>query len=405
MKLDKKIIKELEKDLENCETIDDLLGKDGLVKKLIKNAVEKMLDGELTHHLGYKKYERKKNGNSRNGTSQKTLQCDHGEIGIDIPRDRNGEFDPILVKKHQKRLGQLEDKIISMYAKGMTTRDIQSHITELYGIEISATGISTITDKVLTLLEDWQSRVLDELYVIIYLDAIFYKVREDGKVSNKAAYTCLGINKEGEKEILGLWVHETESAQFWLSVLTDLKNRGVQDVLIACIDGLKGFPEAIATIYPKTEVQLCIIHQIRNSLRYIGWKHQRLFMKDLKLVYKASTKSKAEAELKNLEKKWGDKYPIVIKSWKTKWDQLSVFFKYPAPIRKIIYTTNILEGVHRQLRKVTKNRSVFVHDDALKKLLFLALTDVSKKWNKVHGWISIISQLAIFFEDRLKLDV
>ncbi len=407
MKLDTKILEELERDLEDCESVEDLMGKNGLVKKLIKNVLETMLEGELTETLGYKKHSLKGNnsGNSRNGYTGKTLKSDYGEIGLSIPRDRNGEFEPIVVEKHQNKLGYLEDKIISMYARGMTTRDISSHIEEIYGIKLSASSISNITEKVSSIIAQWQSRPLEAIYVIVYLDAIFYKVREKGKVVNKAAYTVLGIDENGEKDILGLWIKESEGASFWLSILTELNNRGVKDILITCVDGLKGFPEAINTVFPQTEIQLCIIHQIRNSLKYIASKNQKEFMRDLKKVYKAPTKEKAEFELDNLDKKWGDKYPLVINSWMDKWEDLSTYFKYTEPIRKIIYTTNIVEGVHRQFRKVTKNRAIFPNDDALKKLLFLSVRNIEQKWSKVQNWGLIISQLYVIFGDRLKLDL
>ncbi len=407
MKLDTKILEELERDLEDCESVEDLMGKNGLVKKLIKNVLETMLEGELTETLGYKKHSLKGNnsGNNRNGYTGKTLKSDYGEIGLSIPRDRNGEFEPIVVEKHQTKLGYLEDKIISMYARGMTTRDISSHIEEIYGIKLSASSISNITEKVSSIIAQWQSRPLEAIYVIVYLDAIFYKVREKGKVVNKAAYTVLGIDENGEKDILGLWIKESEGASFWLSILTELNNRGVKDILITCVDGLKGFPEAINTVFPQTEIQLCIIHQIRNSLKYIASKNQKEFMRDLKKVYKAPTKEKAEFELDNLDKKWGDKYPLVINSWMDKWEDLSTYFKYTEPIRKIIYTTNIVEGVHRQFRKVTKNRAIFPNDDALKKLLFLSVRNIEQKWSKVQNWGLIISQLYVIFGDRLKLDL
>jgi putative transposase len=406
MKLEEKVLQQLQEDLKKCQTMDDLLGKDGAIKKLIKNAVEQMLQCEMTEHLGYEKHaaEGRNTGNSRNGVSPKSLKSDFGKLEIEVPRDRNGEFDPTVVKRNQTDLGFLDEKIISMYARGMTVRDIQGHLQEIYGIEVSPTFISKVTEKILSLVEEWQARPLCEVYPIIFLDAIHYKVRDNGRVVSKAAYTCLGIDQNGRKDFLGLWIGESEGANFWLSVLTELKNRGVQDILIACVDGLKGFPEAITTVFPGAEVQLCIIHQIRNSLRYISYKNQKEFMVDLKKVYTAPTEAKAEHELNNLADKWGQKYPLVINSWKRNWPNLSTYYKYPSEIRTIIYTTNAVENLHRQFRKVTKTRSAFPHDDALRKLLYLAYRDVAKKWTMpLRHWSAIISQLSLFFEGRLVL--
>jgi putative transposase len=406
MKLEEKVLQQLQEDLKKCQTMDDLLGKDGAIKKLIKNAVEQMLQCEMTEHLGYEKHapEGRNTGNSRNGVSPKSLKSDFGKLEIEVPRDRNGEFDPTVVKKNQTDLGFLDEKIISMYARGMTVRDIQAHLQEIYGIEVSPTFISKVTEKILSLVEEWQARPLSEVYPIIFLDAIHYKVRDNGRVVSKAAYTCLGIDQNGRKDFLGLWIGESEGANFWLSVLTELKNRGVQDILIACVDGLKGFPEAITTVFPGAEVQLCIIHQIRNSLRYISYKNQKEFMVDLKKVYTAPTEAKAEHELNSLADKWGQKYPLVINSWKRNWPNLSTYYKYPPEIRTIIYTTNAVENLHRQFRKVTKTRSAFPHDDALRKLLYLAYRDVAKKWTMpLRNWPAIISHLSLFFEGRLVL--
>ena len=372
MKLSKEILKQLEQDLDICQDINELLGKDGAIKKLVKSLSEQMLEGELTSHLGYEKHSLAGNnsGNNRNGFSKKTVKTNYGEIEITIPRDRIGDFEPALIKKHENKLHGIDDKIISLYAKGVTTRDIKSHLDEIYGIEISATSISNITNKVMETVTEWQARPLDNLYPIVYFDAIHYKVREDGKVKTRAAYTCLGINIDGKKDLLGIWINDSEGANFWLSVLTEIRNRGVNDILIACVDGLKGFPEAINTAFPKTEIQCCVIHQIRNSLRYIASKDQKEFMKDLKEVYQATIKENAELKLSALDSRWGKKYPIVIKSWRNNWDNLSTYFKYPGEIRRIIYTTNIVEGLHRQLRKVTKNKSLFPNDQALTKMIF-----------------------------------
>lgn len=407
MKLSEKLMEQLQADVAKSSSVNDLLGKDGAIKKLVKHLLEEMLGAELTGQLGYDKHDKesKKTENRRNGKSAKTLKSNFGNIVVDIPRDRKGEFDPVLIKKYQKDLGVIEEKILSMYAKGMSTRDIQSHIEDIYGIELSPTTISNITEKVLEKVSEWQSRPLARIYPIVYFDAIHFKVRQEGKVLTKAAYTALGIDSEGYKDLLGIWIGEAEGANFWLGVLTEMRNRGVEDIFIACVDGLKGFPEAIETVFPRAEVQLCVIHQIRNSLRYISYKHQKEFMKDLKLVYKASTEEAGRRQLDKLAEKWGGKYALAVNSWKNNWPRLSTYFKYPEEIRRIIYTTNIVEGLHRQLRKVTKTKTLFPHDDALRKILFMAFKDIEKKWNRpIAGWAFIISQFAIIFEERLKLD-
>ena len=380
------------------------MGTDGAIKKLLKNAIEGMLDAELTGQLGYERYSPsgRNSGNSRNGKTRKALKNDNGQIEITVPRDRNSEFDPVIVKKYDRTIGPIEDKIISMYAKGMTTRDIQSHIGEIYGIDISPMLVSNITEKIVETAIQWQNRLLEPVYPIVFFDAIFYKVREDGKVKSKAAYSCLGINIEGKKDLLGLWVAETEGANFWHGVITELRNRGVEDIFIACVDGLKGFPDAISSVFPHIEVQQCVIHLIRNTLRYIAYKDSKELMTDLKKVYKAPTEEAALQELDLVEEKWGKKYPLALKSWRTNWANISVFFKYPEEIRKIIYTTNIVESLHRQFRKVTKNRSVFPNDDALKKMLYLAYRDLSKKWTMpVRDWTFSLTQLSMIFKERI----
>jgi putative transposase len=407
MDLTDKMIEQLKADLAKAKTYEDLMGKDGAIKKLISKSLEQMLESELTEQLGYEKYSPagRNNGNSRNGRTRKTLKNDNGEIEITVPRDRNGEFDPIIVKKYERTIGPIEDKIISMYAKGMTTRDIQSHVQEMYGLDVSATLISNITDKIVHIAVEWQNRPLEGIYPIVFFDAIHYKVRDEStkKVTSKAAYTCLGVELSGRKDLLGLWVGEAEGANFWLSVLTELKNRGVQDILIACIDGLKGFPEAIQTVFPKTQVQLCVIHQIRNTLKYIASKDQKEFMKQLKTVYTAPTEEAALENLNLLEDTWSKKYSLALKSWKTNWNNLSTFFKYPQEIRTVIYTTNAVEAVHRQFRKVTKARSLFPNDDALKKMLYLAYRDLSKKWTMpIRNWPIVLSHFSINFEERLE---
>lgn len=395
--------------LQSAKSMDDPFADGGALQLMLKNSMETMLKAELEDHLGYpnRDSKNKKTSNSRNGSYKKSVKTTSGKVDLDIPRDREGSYEPKAVPKYEGVNSRLEEQIISMYAKGMTTRDIESHVKEIYlGLEVSPTAISSITEKILDHAKEWQSRPLHELYPIVFFDAIHYKVRVDGKVICKAAYTCLGIDKNGLKDVLGIYIGENESSTFWLSVLTDLQNRGVQDVLIACVDGLKGFPDAIASIFPKTEVQTCIVHQIRNSLKYVGSKHQKEFMKDLKLVYQAATEESALRNLDALSKKWGEKYPVVVNSWKNNWSTLSNYFKYSQPIRKIIYTTNIVENLHRQMRKVTKNRSVFPTDDALFKLLYLAVKDVTVKWKTPKwNWGQVIAQLSIHFEDRVELDL
>ena len=404
MELTEAMIEQLKADLKKAKTYDDLMGKEGAIKKLIAKSLEQMLESELTEHLGYEKYSPigKNSGNSRNGKTYKSLKNDNGEIEITVPRDRKGEFDPVIVKKYERTIGPIENKIISMYAKGMTTRDIQAHITELYGIQMSPTLVSNITEKIVEIAIEWQNRPLEKVYPLVFFDAIHYKIRDESKkVKSKAAYTCLAVDIEGHKDLLGLWIGEAEGANFWLNVLTELKNRGVEDVFIACIDGLKGFPEAINSLFPKTEIQLCVIHQIRNTLKYVASKDQKKFMQQLKEVYKAPTEEAALANLDALEENWGNKYSLAIKSWRNNWTNLSTFFKYPQEIRTIIYTTNAVEALHRQFRKVTKSKSLFPNDDALKKMLYLAYRDLSKKWTMpIRNWAIVLSNFSIYFEDR-----
>jgi transposase-like protein len=375
-----------------------LLGREGILTPLIKNLTEAALEGELDSHLG-----QQITANRRNGKSRKTIKSLNGNFELQTPRDRAGSFSPQLVKKHQTTLNdEIEQKIIAMYGLGMSYQDISGHLQEIYGLEVSTGTLSAITDKIIHTVKEWQARPLASIYPIVWLDAIHYKVRENGKVASKAVYTILGVNLEGRKEVLGLYLSEHEGANFWLQVLTDLSNRGVQDILIACVDGLKGFPEAIESIFPKTEVQLCVVHQIRNSLKYIGSNNQKEFMVDLKRVYKAINKDLAASELDILADKWNDKYPIVIKSWRNNWERLSQYFKYPADIRRIIYTTNTIEAVHRQFRKLTKTKGAFPNQDSLLKLLYMGIQNASKKWTMpIQNWSLTISQLAIFFEGRL----
>jgi len=373
-------------------------GKGGVLAPLVKQLTEAALEAELDSHLADDVVP-----NRRNGKSNKTLKTSDGKIELDTPRDRAGTFEPQIVKKHQSSVSdEIESKILSMYGRGMSYSDISEHVQEMYGISVSKAAISSITDKIIETVKAWQQRPLDSHYPFVWLDAIHYKVRAQGHYESRAVYTVLGLNLEGRKEVLGLYLSESEGANFWLGVLSDLQNRGVKDILIASVDGLTGFPEAIQTIYPKTEVQLCVVHQIRNSLRYVGSKHQKAFMVDLKRVYQALNKEAAETALDELEQLWGDKYPIVIQSWRRKWQNLSIYFRYPEPIRKVIYTTNSIEAVHRQFRKLTKTKGGFPNDNSLLKLLYLGIQNASKKWTMpIHNWNLTLSQLAIFFEGRL----
>jgi len=394
----------LDEELKKCETIEDLTGRNGLIQKLVGGMIETLLEKEMEEHLGYEKHFPKGNhsGNSRNGKNRKTVHGSHGDIEIGVSRDRNGEFEPKLIKKRQTHINSFDDKIISMYARGMTTRDIQGHIKEIYGANISPSTISGITDKVIAVAEEWQSRPLEKIYPIIFFDAIHYKVREGGKVITKAAYSCLGINLEGKKDILGAWIGESEGARFWLQVFTELKNRGVDDIFIACMDGLKGLPEALQSLFPQTEVQLCVIHMIRNSLKYIPHKYSKEFVCNLKEVYQAPTEAYGEKQLLALEEKWSKRYPLAVKPWIRHWENLKTFFKFPEEIKKLIYTTNAVESLHRQFRKVTKTRAIFPSDAALIKMLYLASRNVSKRWTMpIRGWKEALSYFGVAYEDRL----
>lgn len=386
-------------DVKNFDDLKDVF------KLMVGEMLENGLEGELDDELGYTKYDyRNKHGNnSRNGYSQKTLKTSFGETEIRVPRDREGEFEPQLVKKNQTTLtGDIEEKILSMYAKGMTTSDIETHIRDIYGIECSDTTISRITDKILLVVREWQSRPLEEIYAVVFMDAIHFHVRSEGRIVKKAVYIAIGIGMNGLKDVLGMWIGENESAKFWLSVLNGLKNRGVEDILIACVDGLTGFPAAIEAVYPKTEIQQCIIHQIRNTTKYVSYKDIKALMADLKKVYAAVDEQTALTELDNFDEKWSEKYPKIAISWRNNWANLSTYFKYPQAVRTLIYTTNTIEGFNRQLRKVTKSKGVFPTDDSLMKMLYLAMIDITKKWTgKRKDWGQIHSQLEIFFADRL----
>jgi len=376
-------------------------GKDGVLAPLVKQLVEAALEAELESHIAQDVFAGNKN--RKNGSSSKTIKTESGTFILDTPRDRAGSFDPQLVKKNQTHLtNDIEEKVLSMYSLGLSYADISKHIEDMYKIELSKGTISNITDKIITKVKEWQDRPLEPIYTFIWLDAIHYKIKDGGKYDTKAVYTVLGMDKDGKKDVLGLYIGESEGANFWLGVLTKLQNRGVKDILIASVDGLNGFPEAIKSIFPKTEVQLCVVHQIRNSLKYVASKDQKEFMKDLKLVYQATSKEIAEDELLKLDEKWGKKYPIVLNSWNNKWENLSHYFKYPYPIRKIMYTTNIIESVHRQFRKLTKTKGAFPSKDSLLKLLYMGIQNAKEKWTQpVHNWSQTISQLAIFFEGRL----
>ena len=376
-----------------------ITGKDGVLAPLVKQLTEAALSAELDLYLT----ENPSKTNRRNGYSKKTVKSTSGSFELETPRDRDGEFEPQLVKKHQTKLSEeIDNKIISLYSLGMSYRDIKAHINEIYGLTLSDGAISHITDQIVPQLKEWQQRPLDAVYPFVWLDAIHFKIKVDGRYVNKAIYTILGVNIDGHKELLGLYCSESEGANYWLSVLTDLQNRGVQDILIACVDGLKGFPEAIVAVYPETEVQLCVIHQIRNSLRYVASKDSKAFLNDLKPVYKAVNKEAAEMALDDLELKWGDKYPKVIESWRTKWHLLSNYFKFPEYVRKPIYTTNAVEAVHRQFRKLTKTKGAFPNENSLLKLLYIGIQQASKKWNMpISNWGLTIMQLSIYYPGRL----
>jgi len=384
----------------DCENLGDV---QSLLKNLFKGTLEEMLESEMEEHLGYDKHDISGNnsGNSRNGYNKKTLQSEFGETQINIPRDRNGDFEPKLIGKYQTKTDDLENRIIAMYAKGMSNRDIEDHLRDIYGVEASASLISRITDKILPAVMEWQSRPLDSVYPVVFLDGIVFKIRKDSRVINKCVYSVLGINADGFKDILGIWISENESASFWASVCNDLKNRGVQDILIACRDNLSGFSQAIEATFPKAEQQLCIIHQIRNSTKYVSYKDLKPLMADLKLIYGAPTLDDAEYRLTEFAEKWDKKYPQISKSWLANWAELSTYFKYPQEVRRLIYTTNAVEGFHRMLRKYTKTKSVYPTDDAVRKSVFLSIQEITKKWNMpIRDWGTIIGQLMIFFDDR-----
>ena len=401
MTIRKEILDELLKDYKSPE---DLLGPEGLLKQLTGALVGRALDAEMDDHLGYEKHDPVGNGtgNSRNGKSPKTLRTDKGDVPVQIPRDRNGSFEPQLVKKHQRHFDGFDEKIISMYARGMSVREIQGHLEELYGTEVSPDLISRVTDAVLDEVKQWQQRPLDAVYPIIYLDALVVKVRDQGVVQNKSAYIALGINMEGAKEVLGIWLETTEGAKFWLKVITELKNRGIQDMLIVCCDGLKGFPDAIEAVFPHAVVQLCVVHMIRNSLRFVAWKDRKALAAELRTIYTADTLEAAEVALDAFEEKYGERYPMIIQSWRSNWERVTPFLAFPREIRKAIYTTNAIESLNSMLRRVIKTRGHFPNDTAAVKLLYLGLKNAQKKWTRsLHGWKQALNQFAVYFEGRL----
>jgi putative transposase len=403
IQFDEKILDGL---LKGCKTQEDLFGETGVIKKFVKAVAERALKGELTTHLGYEKYEAADNnsGNSRNGCSKKTIKGEFGEAEIQVPRDRKGTFEPVFIGKNQTRFTGFDDKIIAMYARGLSTRDIQAQLQELYGTEVSATLISNVTDEILDEVKTWQSRALDVVYPIVYFDCIFVKIKQNSQVVNKAIYLALGVNLEGQKELLGMWVAQTEGAKFWSSIFSELKTRGLKDILIACVDGLTGFPEAIGTMYPKTQVQLCIVHMLRNSFKYVSYKDRKEVAKDLKEIYTAVHAEEAAEALDRFAEKWDKQYPSISRSWKNHWDNIIPFFAYPAEIRKVIYTTNAIESMNMTLRKVIKNKRVFPDDESALKLLYLAINNIAKKWTMpIRDWKAALGYFMIQFEERMPL--
>jgi len=396
-------ISKVEEKLKNVKSLSDLTGPGGVFQEMFKSTIERILRAEQEIHLGYEPYKKSENGgeNSRNGYSKKTLKTSSGSMEIEIPRDRKGTFEPQFVAKYQTFDPDLEKRVTGMYARGMSTRDISAQLAEFYGTEVSAPLISKITDKILDGITAWQTRALEDIYPVVFMDAIHYKIRQDAKVISKAAYTCMGISLDGQVDVLGLWIAETEGAHFWQTVLSDLKNRGVKDILIACVDGLKGFPEAIETTFPQTMVQLCIVHQIRASLRYLSSKYHKEFVQNLKEVYRASTLENAEMALARLEEKWGSRSHAAVNTWRTNWSNLSTFFHFPQEIRRMIYTTNAVEALHRQFRKVTKTKGAFPTDDSLKKMLYLATLDLKGSFRCKRDWPVMLSQLKLVFADRI----
>jgi len=392
--------------LKGCTSPKDVLGEHGLLKQLTKRLVERVLAAEMTTHLGYSPHaaEGRGSGNSRNGKQAKTVQTESGPMDIEVPRDRASDFEPQLVQKRQRRLEGFDEKVLALYSYGLSTRGIQDHLEELYGTDVSPTLISNVTDAVMEDVREWQCRPLDAVYPILYFDALFVKSREGGPVKNRAVYVALGVNLEGTKTLLGLWIGASEGAKFWLSVFTDLKNRGVQDCFIACMDGLTGLPDAVEAVFPHTQVQLCVVHKVRNSLKYVTWKERREVAKDLRAVYGAATLPEAEQALQKLGETWDAKYPAISKSWRTDWTRLTVFFDYAPEIRRVIYTTNAIESLNYSLRKLLKTRGSFPNDEAILKVLYLGIKRIAKKWTMpIHDWKQALNQFVILFGDRVKL--
>lgn len=404
MAIDNELIDRLLKDYKEPE---DLIGDNGLLRQLTKQLLERAMAAEMTGHVGYEKNDVAGNnsGNSRNGTSKKTIKGTFGTLPIEVPRDRNGTFEPRIIEKHQTRFTGFDKNIISLYARGLSTREIQQNIEEIYGVEVSPALISIVTEEVIDEVRNWQNRLLEKVYVVVYFDALMFKVRDGGCVRNKAVYIAIGINMDGQKEVLGIWIDNTEGSRFWLQIFTELQNRGVRDMFIACVDGLKGLPEAIENVFPKTQVQLCIVHMVRNSLRFVGYKQRKEVAEDLKRIYTSATDIEAEQRLEEFAAKWDAKFPMIFKSWRSNWAHIIPFFAFPAEIRKIIYTTNAIESLNMSLRKVTKTRSSFPNDDALLRLLYLALCNISKRWTRpVKDWEAALNRFAIIYEDRMPAD-
>jgi len=401
MTIDSKLVDEL---LAGYKKPEDIIGENGLLKQLTKAVLERAMNAELTEHVGYEKHDPAgyNSGNSRNGASKKKLKGDFGEMELETPRDRNGTFEPAIVSKGQRRFDGFDDKIISMYSRGMTTREIEGHLKEIYGVEVSPTLVSNVTEAVMEEVKTWQNRPLDEVYPILYMDALRVKVRDGGHIRNQAIHVAIGVNLQGNKEVLGLWVAQNEGAKFWLQVLTELQNRGVKDIFIACVDGLKGFPEVIESVYPKAEIQICIVHMIRASLNYTNWKQRKQVAADLRGIYQAATASEANVQLDAFAEKWDAVYPVVSQTWRRHWDRITPFFAYPAEIRKVIYTTNAVESLNMSLRKIIKMRGSFPNEEAALKLLYLALKNASKRWTRpLHDWCAALNRFSILWPDRM----